>query len=242
MLIIPAIDLQNGKCVRLVQGRKDAPTVYDDDPVKVAKDFELAGARMLHIVDLDAAFSDRASPNRRLLQKIIRAIGIPVQFGGGLRNAHAVKEVIELGVTRVVVGTLAVESIETVAELARIFGGDRIAVGIDAKDGEVMVCGWEQTGKIRATELARTIAKAGVERIIYTDVTRDGMLTGLNIEQTLLLARESGLKVTASGGVASLNDIKRLKPLISFGVDSVIVGKALYEGRFTLKQALQTLL
>jgi len=242
MLIIPAIDLQNGKCVRLSQGRKDAATVYDDDPIKVAKDFELAGARMLHIVDLDAAFSGRDSLNRPLLRKIIAAIRIPVQFGGGLRTAHAVKEVIELGVTRAVVGTLAVKSTEILAELARTFGGDRIAVGIDAKDGEVMVCGWEHTGRIRATELARMIAKAGVERIIYTDVTRDGMLRGLNIEQTLLLARESGLKVTASGGVSSLNDIKRLKPLISFGVDSVIVGKALYEGRFTLKQALQTLL
>ena len=141
MLIIPAIDLQNGKCVRLAQGRKDAATVYDDDPVKVAKAFELIGARMLHIVDLDAAFSGRDSPNRPLLQKIIRAIGIPVQFGGGLRNAHAVKEVIELGVTRAVVGTLAVESIATVAELARIYGGDRIAVGIDAKEGEVVEIG-----------------------------------------------------------------------------------------------------
>lgn len=241
MLIIPAIDLQNGKCVRLVQGRKEAATVYDHDPVKVAKDFELAGARMLHLVDLDAAFSDCASPNRALVREIIRAIGIPVQFGGGLRNAHAVKEVIELGVTRAVVGTLAVESIETVAELARVFGGDRIAVGIDAKEGEVMVRGWEQTGKIRATELARIVAKAGVERIIYTDVTRDGMLTGLNIEQTLLLARESGLKVTASGGVSSLNDIKQLKRLVSFGVDSVIVGKALYEGRFTLEQVSRAL-
>jgi phosphoribosylformimino-5-aminoimidazole carboxamide ribotide isomerase len=242
MLIIPAIDLQNGKCVRLMQGRKEAPTVYDDDPVKVAKDFELAGARMLHVVDLDAALSGRDSPNRPLLRKIIRAIRIPVQFGGGLRTAHDVREVIELGVTRTVVGTLAVESSETVAELTRIFGGDRIAVGIDAKDGEVMVRGWEQTGKIRATELARTIAKAGVERIIYTDVARDGMLTGLNIEQTLLLARESGLKVTASGGVSSLADLERLKHLASFGVDSVIVGKALYERRFTFAQAVRALL
>jgi phosphoribosylformimino-5-aminoimidazole carboxamide ribotide isomerase len=242
MLIIPAIDLQNGKCVRLVQGRKDAATVYDDDPVKVAKDFELAGARMLHIVDLDAAFSGRDSPNRPLLRQIIRAIRIPVQFGGGLRTAHDVTEVIELGVTRAVVGTLAVESTETVAELARIFGGDRIAVGIDAKDGEVMVRGWEYTGKIRATELARIVAKAGVERIIYTDVARDGMLRGLNIEQTLLLARESGLKVTASGGVSSLADLERLKHLASFGVDSVIVGKALYERRFTFAEAARALL
>lgn len=242
MLIIPAIDLQKGKCVRLSQGRKETTTVYDGDPIKVAKDFELAGAHMLHIVDLDAAFSDRLSPNRPLLLEIIRAIQIPVQFGGGLRNSDDVKEVIELGVRRAIVGTLAVESPETLEELVHVFGGDRVAVSIDAKDGEVMARGWEQRGKIKAVDLAHTVASAGVERIIYTDVTRDGMLTGVNIEQTLLLARESGLKVTAAGGVASLEDIRRLKQLIAFGVDSVIVGKALYEGRFTLKEASQALL
>jgi phosphoribosylformimino-5-aminoimidazole carboxamide ribotide isomerase len=241
MLIIPAIDLQKGKCVRLSQGRKETTNVYDGDPIKVARDFELAGAHMLHIVDLDAAFSDRLSPNRHLLLAIIRAIQIPVQFGGGLRNSEDVKEVIELGVRRAIVGTLAVESPETLEELVHVFG-DRIAVSIDAKDGEVMARGWEQRGKIKAVDLAHTVASAGVERIIYTDVTRDGMLTGVNIEQTLLLARESGLKVTAAGGVASLEDIKRLKQLIAFGVDSVIVGKALYEGRFTLKEASQALL
>ncbi len=242
MLIIPAIDLQSGKCVRLSQGRKETTTIYDGDPIKVAKDFELAGARMLHIVDLDAAFSDHGSPNRRLLLKIMRAIKIPVQFGGGLRNSDDVKEVIELGVRRAIVGTLAVEAPETLAEVVQIFGRDRIAVGIDAKDGEVMVRGWERKGKIKAVDLAHAVASAGVERIIYTDVTRDGMLTGLNLEQTLLLARESGLKVTASGGVSSLEDIKRLKQLNAFGIDSVIVGKALYEGRFTLKEAAQALL
>jgi phosphoribosylformimino-5-aminoimidazole carboxamide ribotide isomerase len=242
MLIIPAIDLQKGNCVRLAQGRKEAATVYDGDPVKVARDFEQAGARMLHIVDLDAAFSDGLSPNRPVVRQIVRAIQIPVQFGGGLRNSDDVKEVIELGVKRAIVGTLAVESPETLEELVQIFGSDRVAVSIDAKDGEVMARGWERRGKIKAVDLALTVAKAGVERIIYTDVTRDGMLAGLNIEQTLLLARESGLKVTAAGGVSSLEDIKRLKELVAFGVDSVIVGKALYESRFTLNEALQTLL
>src|SRR5438477_8095264 len=135
MLIIPAIDLQKGKCVRLTQGRKEAAIVYDGDPVKVAKDFELAGAQMLHIVDLDAAFSDKASPNRSLLRELIRAIQIPVQFGGGLRKPDDIKEVIELGVRRAVVSTMAVESPETLKELVHIFGGDRVGVGIDAKDG-----------------------------------------------------------------------------------------------------------
>jgi phosphoribosylformimino-5-aminoimidazole carboxamide ribotide isomerase len=243
MLIIPAIDLRNGKCVRLSQGRKDAPIVYSDDPITVAKDFELAGAQLLHIVDLDAAFSDGGSPNRELLGQIIRAIEIPVQFGGGLRTAKDVEAILKLGVKRAIVGTLAVESPETLADLVREFGGrDRIAVGIDAKDGEVMVRGWEQSGKVRAAELARIVAQAGVERIIYTDVARDGMLSGPNVEQTRLLACESGLKVTASGGVSSLADLERLKHLAPFGVDSVIVGKALYERRFTLAEAARALL
>ncbi len=163
MLIIPAIDLQSGKCVRLSQGRKETTTIYDGDPIKVAKDFELAGARMLHIVDLDAAFSDHGSPNRRQLLKIIQAIEIPVQFGGGLRNSDEVKEVIELGVRRAIVGTLAVEAPETLAEVVQIFGRDRIAVGIDAKDGEVMVRGWERKGKIKAVDLAHAVVRAGVE-------------------------------------------------------------------------------
>ena len=242
MLIIPAIDLRKGKSVRLEQGRKEAATIYDDDPVRVAKDFELAGAQMLHIVDLDAAFSDQASPNHRLLRDILQTIEIPVQFGGGLRSVEDVRRAIEVGVRRVVIGTLAVESPEVLAELVCNFGGDRIAVGIDAKDGEVMVRGWEQHGKMRAADLARVVAAAGVERIIYTDIARDGMLSGVNIEQTLAVARESGLKVTASGGVSSLEDIKLLRQLSSFGVDSVIIGKAFYERHFTLEEASQALI
>lgn len=238
MLIIPAIDLQNEKCVRLLQGQKGSATVYGD-PVEVATDFVRAGARLLHVVDLDAAFGDRSSANRRVLRRIIEAAAAPVQFGGGLRSADDVKEIIELGVTRAIIGTLAVESPEILNKLVHSFGGDRIAVGIDAKNGEVMVRGWEDGGRMRAVELARAVAKAGVERIIYTDVTRDGMLSGVNLEQALLIARESGLKITASGGVSSLEDITRLKELSQFGIDSVIVGKALYERRFTLAEALK---
>src|SRR5258706_4076269 len=239
MLIIPAIDLQNGKCVRLSQGRKDAATIYDDDPVKVAKSFAHEGARMLHVVDLDAAFSNRSSVNRNVLRKIIEAIAIPVQFGGGLRSPDDVREVFELGVTRAVIGTLAVESPETFKGLVQSFGRDQITVGIDAKDGEVMVRGWAKKGKIRAVDLARIVAQAGGNRIIYTDVTRDGMLTGTNLERTVSIARESGLKITASGGISSLEDLRQLNRLSEFGIDSVIIGKALYERRFTLEEALQ---
>lgn len=238
MLIIPAIDLRDGRCVRLTQGRKDDVKVYDGDAVEIAQRYEDNGARMLHIVDLDGAFSDPNSRNRQVLREIIRQVKIPAQFGGGLRSLQDIEQVIELGVTRVVIGTLAVKSPETLAKAVRSFG-DRLAVGIDARSGHVLTRGWEKEEKISALALAQRVAALGVERIIYTDVARDGMLTGVNVEQTCMIARESGLKVTASGGVSSLEDIKRLRSVSECGIDSVIVGKALYEGRFTLKEALQ---
>jgi phosphoribosylformimino-5-aminoimidazole carboxamide ribotide isomerase len=241
MLVIPAIDLRQGLCVRLKQGRKDDVTAYDGQPLEIAQRYQDDGARMLHIVDLDGAFSEPNSRNLQVLREIIRKIDIPAQFGGGLRGYKDVEEVIELGVSRAVIGTLAVESPETLLKVVRSFGGERIAVGIDAKNGQVMTRGWEKPETISALELAQEVAALGVERIIYTDVARDGMLTGVNIEQTCMIARESGLKVTASGGVSSLEDIKRLRTASGCGIDSVIVGKALYEGRFTLKEALQTM-
>jgi len=242
MLIIPAIDLREGRCVRLTQGRKDAVKVYDGDAVEVALSYQNAGARMLHIVDLDGAFSDSNSRNRQVLREIISRIEIPAQFGGGLRSLEDIEEVIELGVTRVVIGTLAVESPDSLAKALRLFGPERIAVGIDARDGQVLTRGWEKEGKLSALQLAQKVAALGVERIIYTDVARDGMLSGVNIEQTCMIARESGLKVTASGGVSSLEDIKRIRDasadVSECGLDSVIIGKALYEARFTLQEAL----
>ena len=238
MLIIPAIDLRRGTCVRLTQGRKDKEISYDRDPISVAKGFEGDGAQMLHVVDLDGAFGEGQSLNREVVKRIIQSVGIPVQFGGGLRSPGDVDELILAGANRVVIGTLAAESAETLSTLVERFGS-RIVVGIDARDGQVMTRGWEAKGPIDAVELARRIAGMGVERIVYTDVARDGMLAGPNIAQTSLIARESGLKITASGGVSSLKDIEQLRRTSELGVDSVIVGKALYEGRFTLKQALR---
>ncbi len=238
MLIIPAIDLRQGKCVRLAQGRKESAIAYDRDPIAVAKAFEADGARMLHVVDLDGAFGEGQSLNRDVVKRIIHFVSVPVQFGGGMRTIDDVEELLLAGANRVVIGTLAAESAETLARLVEVFGA-RIVVGIDSRDGQVMTRGWEKQGQIDAVELARRIARLGVERIVYTDVARDGMLTGPNIEQTCLIARESGLKVTASGGVSSLEDIERLRRVSEAGVDSVIVGKALYEGRFTLHEALQ---
>jgi phosphoribosylformimino-5-aminoimidazole carboxamide ribotide isomerase len=238
MLVIPAIDLRQGNCVRLTQGRKDAATVYDGDPVKVAEGFERDGARMIHVVDLDAAFSESNGRNREVLRDLVGAVSIPVQFGGGLRGAKDIEQVISLGVARVVIGTLAVESPELLAKFVGSFGADRVAVGIDARNGQVMTRGWETEEQLTALTLASRVAAAGVERVIYTDVSRDGMLTGVNIDQTCLIAETSGLKITASGGVASLADLERLRAVSHRGVDSVIVGKALYEGRFTLPDAI----
>jgi phosphoribosylformimino-5-aminoimidazole carboxamide ribotide isomerase len=237
MLIIPAIDLRDGKCVRLTQGRRGDVKVYDGEPVEIAEGFEAAGARMIHVVDLDGAFADANSKNRQVVREIISAVRIPVQFGGGMRSESDVRQLIEFGAARVVVGTLAAQSPETLEKLARLFG-PRLCVGIDARDGMVLTHGWEKEEKLSAAVLARRVAAAGVERVVYTDVSRDGMLSGVNVEQTCAIARESGLRVTASGGVSSLEDIKRLKAASEGGVDSVIVGKALYERRFTLQEAL----
>lgn len=237
MLIIPAIDLKDGRCVRLTQGRKQDVKVYDGDPVEIARGFEDSGARMLHVVDLDGAFAGADSRNRKVVRKIIRALEIPVQFGGGLRTVHDVQQLIEFGAAQVVIGTLAAESPETLEKFVQLFGF-RICVGIDARQGHVMTRGWEREEELTALQLAQRVADAGVDRIVYTDIARDGMLEGVNVEQTCAVARESGLRVTASGGVSSLADIERLRGASACGVDSVIVGKALYEGRFKLQEAL----
>jgi phosphoribosylformimino-5-aminoimidazole carboxamide ribotide isomerase len=238
MLLIPAIDLKNGQCVRLRQGLRESAKVYDGDPVETALKFEGEGARLLHVVDLDGAFGESHSPNRTVAGRIIGAVKIPVQFGGGMRSVGDVRWMLETGAHRVVVGTLAVESRETLSELVALYG-TRVAVGIDAKLGQVVTHGWERGGQVTAVELAREVARAGVERVVYTDVGRDGMLEGVNVEQTRLVARASGLKVTASGGVSSLSDIERVAEASADGVDSVIIGRALYEKRFTLQEALR---
>lgn len=238
MLIIPAIDLRNGQCVRLTQGRRAEAKIYDGDPVGIARNFVAEGARMLHVVDLDGAFAESESPNREVARRIIKAVGIPVQFGGGLRKFSDAQEMIEGGAARVVVGTLVVESAELLAQLVENFGA-RIAVGIDARGGQVVTRGWEKQEQISALELAGRVAGMGVTRIVYTDVARDGMLEGINAEQTCAIARRSGVAVTASGGVSSLADIESLKNACAGEIDSVIIGKALYEKRFTLSEALR---
>jgi phosphoribosylformimino-5-aminoimidazole carboxamide ribotide isomerase len=237
MYILPAIDLKDGRCVRLTQGRKADAKVYDADPLEVAKAFAAAGADMIHVVDLDGAFVGRESANRAIVWKIIDTVNVPVEFGGGIRTTTDVRQLIDYGVAQVILGTLAAESAETLRQLAKEFGS-RVCVGIDARDGKVMTRGWETANEIDAVKLARSVADLGVERIIYTDITRDGMLTGPNIKQTCEVARTAQVRVTASGGVSCLDDIRQLRDANEPLVDSVIIGKALYEGRFTLEEAL----
>jgi phosphoribosylformimino-5-aminoimidazole carboxamide ribotide isomerase len=237
MLVIPAIDLKNGSCVRLVQGRKTEVTIYDEDPVHVAKQFADAGARMIHVVDLDGAFKGGESPNRAVVNKIVAAVDVAIEFGGGVRSADDVRQLCDAGVAQVVLGTLAVESPQLLKKLVAEFS-QKICVGIDARDGHVMTCGWESGTRISALNLAQSVVAQGVQRIIYTDIARDGMLTGPNIEQTVAVARAANVCVTASGGVSSLDDIKRLRDAGEPLLDSVIVGKALYEQKFKLVDAI----
>ena len=239
MIIIPAIDLRDGCCVRLSRGRKDSAIVYSQHPADVAVQFASEGAEMLHVVDLDGAFAEPNSRNRAALSEIVNSVDIPVQFGGGLRTNDDVAWVLDSGVQRVVIGTISVESPDTLIDLLTRFGASRIVVGIDATNGKVATRGWESESGIDAVLLARRVAAAGVERIVYTDIECDGMLAGPNVSQTIRIARESGLKVTASGGVSSFEDLLKLRAAESSGVDSVIVGRALYEKRLSLKEAIE---
>ena len=238
MIVIPAIDLKNGQCVRLMQGRRSEVTVYSDDPVEVAKEFTSAGAEMIHVVDLDGAFNEADSPNRAVVQKIIDTVDVPIEFGGGVRTVQDVQLLSSQGVTRIVLGTVAAESPESLKQFVDQFSS-KICVGIDARDGRVMTRGWETTTAIDAIDLAQTVAACGVERIVYTDIARDGVLSGPNIEQALAVARAANVRVTASGGVSSLDDIKRVRDADDPRLDSVIVGKALYEGKFKLEEAIR---
>ena len=237
MIIIPAIDLRGGRCVRLTQGQASAETVYSENPVAVAKQWYDAGAEMIHIVNLDGAMNLDDSKNIRVMSDILYQINLPIQFGGGVRAADEVQRLDDLGVTRIVVGTAAIENPQLLQALLDDFGST-IVVGIDAREGKVALRGWQKTADMTAVDLALKVADMGVERIVYTDIARDGMLSGINLEATREIAELSGLKVTASGGVATLNDIYAVKELEEFGVDSLIIGKALYEGVFTLEEAL----
>jgi len=236
MLIIPAIDLRGGKCVRLVEGRLDRETVYGEDPVAMALNWQEQGAARLHVVDLDGAFT--GSPvNLDIITRIVQAVKIPVQTGGGVRTREMVDRLFGLGVDRVVLGTAAVKDPELLAQCCRRYGAGIIA-GLDAVGGHVAIEGWVTGSGRPVLELAREMKELGVVRVLYTDVRRDGTLRGPNVRDTGELARAGGLKVIASGGVSSLADLAELAALEPDGVEATIVGKALYAGSFTLASAL----
>lgn len=236
MLIFPAIDIRGGKCVRLTEGRFDQETVFADNPVDMAHRWISEGAQYLHIVDLDGALA--GSPvNLHIVANILKEAAIPVQLGGGIRDIETIDEILSCGVTRVILGSVAVRNPALVKEACRRYG-DRIVVGIDARDGQVAVEGWGVSGGIGAVELAKAMAAVGVTRFIYTDIARDGMLSGVNIKATAELAQESGIPVIASGGVSGLNDIKTIRAAASRGIEGVIIGKAIYTGALSLSAAL----
>jgi phosphoribosylformimino-5-aminoimidazole carboxamide ribotide isomerase len=237
MLIFPAIDIRDGKCVRLFKGDFAQETVFSDKPAEMAQKWESQGAEFLHLVDLDGALAGK-SCNLDTVKDILAAVNIPVELGGGIRTLENIDKVLALGVRRVILGSVAVRNPALVKEACAKYG-DRIVVGIDAKDGIVAVDGWGVSGDVEVTALAKEMKKAGVKTIIYTDISRDGTLAGVNVEATAKLARESGVNIVASGGVKSTADIEALKPYEKDGIEGVIVGKSIYMGTLDLQQAIE---
>ncbi len=236
MIVIPAIDIKNGRCVRLEQGRMDRETVFGDDPAAMARRWQSQGASLIHLVDLDGAVS-KTPRNRTAVAAIVAAVDVPLQLGGGIRDMETIEMYFELGVRRIVIGTEAIRSPELVRDAGRRFP-ERMVVGIDARKGRVAIEGWTETTQTTAIDLARRFEDCGVAAINFTDIHRDGMQTGPNIEATAELAEAVSIPVVASGGVSSLDDIRNLKPLEALGVEGVITGRALYSGTLDLSAAL----
>jgi phosphoribosylformimino-5-aminoimidazole carboxamide ribotide isomerase len=237
VIVFPAIDLKEGRCVRLVRGDMAQATIFNDDPAAQARDFAAAGCHWLHLVDLDGAFAGKPM-NRHSVEAIVAAIAIPVQLGGGIRDLATIVGWLKRGVARVILGTAALVDPALVIDSCRRFPG-RIVVGIDARDGMVAVEGWAKTSRITALDLALRFEDAGAAAIVFTDIDRDGVLGGANIDKTVELARKLKTPVIASGGVASLDDLKTLKAHESEGIAGAILGRALYDGRVDLKAALK---
>jgi phosphoribosylformimino-5-aminoimidazole carboxamide ribotide isomerase len=235
MLLFPAIDIKNGQCVRLRQGSFQDVLVYSDVPLKIAKQWEAAGASFIHIVDLDGALLGH-SVNDDVIREIVSEVKIPVQVGGGIRTVKDIENKLNLGVERVIIGTKAVKDPAFIKEVVSTFGSRRIVIGIDAKDGMVAIEGWEKISSYQAVTLALEMKKYGVKTIVYTDISKDGMLQGPNTSHTKELVEATGLNIIASGGVSSLKDLESLEEINVYGA---IIGKALYENHIDLKKAIQ---
>lgn len=236
MKLFPAIDIRGGKCVRLLKGDFDQETVFSDSPAEMAAQWESQGAEFLHLVDLDGARAGKPQ-NLATVKAILEKVKIPVELGGGIRTLEHIEEVLDLGVRRVILGSVAVHDPALVKAACEKYG-DRVVVGIDAKDGMVAVEGWAETSNLEAPVLGKMMADAGVKTIIYTDISRDGTLSGVNVEATVEMARRSGLEVVASGGVKSIEDIRALKAYEKEGIAGAILGKSLYMHTLDLKEAL----
>ncbi len=235
MIIIPAIDLKDGNCVRLKQGRMEDDTLFSTDPVEMALSWQNKGARYLHLVDLNGAFAGEPV-NRAIIKKVVSTLDIPCQLGGGIRDLETIAAYLDLGLDRAILGTVAVENPDLVRVAAKTFPG-RICVGIDARKGLVATRGWASETRVQALDLARGFEDCGVAAIIYTDILRDGMQTGVNLEETKALAQAISIPVIASGGIATIVDVEGLLPLEKFGVTSAITGRALYDGTLDLHEA-----
>lgn len=235
MQLYPAIDIKNGQCVRLRQGQFHDIEVYSNTPSKVGKNWEVQGASYIHLVDLDGALAGH-SVNDDAIRGIVENVTIPTQVGGGIRTIKDIENKLNLGVTRVIIGTKAVENPAFVKEAINAFGSERIVVGIDAKNGMVAIAGWEKVSNYNAVTLALEMKECGVKTIVYTDIAKDGMLQGPNIEHTKMLVEATGIDIIASGGITSLKDLETLRGI---NVQGAIIGKALYENRMDLKDAIE---
>jgi phosphoribosylformimino-5-aminoimidazole carboxamide ribotide isomerase len=234
MIIYPAIDIKGGKCVRLQQGRAIDETVFGNDPVEMAQSWERQGARFLHVVDLDGAFEGQ-SPNEQIIRGITNAVSIPIQLGGGIRTMEKIKRFLEdYGIKRVILGTAAVENQELMRKAAEKYE-NRIAVGIDAKQGKAAIKGWVQETDTSAADLALNVKELGIDTVIYTDIAKDGMMSGPNLKETREMIRKTGMSIIASGGISRLEDLQELK---NIGAAGAIIGKALYTGAINLPDAL----
>lgn len=240
MRAIPAIDIIDGQCVRLARGDYGQKTTYDADPAAVAASWQSKGATLIHVVDLDGARVG-CPVNASAISRLLRSVSVPIEVGGGIRSFEIASRLLSEGVHRIVLGTVAVKQPDLARRLVDSFTSDRIVVGIDAKRGQVATSGWMDTHSVNAVDVATMVKSLGVTEVIYTDIDKDGMMSGPNVEATRDLAVESGLSVIASGGVSSIDDLIRLKGLERHGVTGVIVGKALYEGMIELKDAIQVL-
>ena len=233
MKLFPAIDLKDGHCVRLKQGEFSDVTVYENEPWRMALQFQNDGASFIHLVDLDGALKGH-SVNEDAIRQIIARVTIPCELGGGIRTMEDIEHALSLGIKRVIIGTKAVENPDFVREAVERFGSECIVVGVDAKDGMVAVSGWEEVSDTTAISLCLAMKKIGVKYIIYTDISKDGMLCGPNFEMTARLIRETGLFVTASGGVSSMDDLRKLNAM---EIPGAIIGKAIYEKKVSLSEA-----